>query len=76
MSRYEGLREKADYVASMLTPRTAERKCFSAVNYQNLAPGNRGNFYQLGTGQVWRCGLTNQWGKPTFPTLRLSGVGA
>jgi len=39
MSRYEGLREKADYVVSMLTPRTAERKCFSAVNYQNLARG-------------------------------------
>ena len=37
MSRYEGLREKADYVASMLTPRTAERKCFSEVNYQNPA---------------------------------------
>jgi hypothetical protein len=28
MSRYEGLREKADYVPSMLTPRIAERKCF------------------------------------------------
>ena len=30
MSRYEGLREKAEYcyVGSMLTPRIAERKCF------------------------------------------------
>jgi hypothetical protein len=33
MSRYEGLREKADYyyVGSMLTPRIAERKCFSSA---------------------------------------------
>src|SRR5688500_11653073 len=32
MSRYEGLREKAVFVRSMLTPRTTERKCFNGVN--------------------------------------------
>jgi len=31
MSRYEGLWEKADYCASMLTPRIAERKCFDQL---------------------------------------------
>jgi hypothetical protein len=32
LSRYEGLREKAEYacMASMLTPRIAERKCFKS----------------------------------------------
>jgi hypothetical protein len=40
MSRYEGLKEKADYVGSMLTPRIPERKCFKRFdqgeNYCNL----------------------------------------
>jgi hypothetical protein len=70
MSRYEGLREKADYVASMLTPRTAERKCFSGVNYQNLALGIEETSIKLVQAKVWRCVLANQRGKPTFPPLR------
>jgi len=39
MSRYEGLREKADYLASMLTPCLAERKCFEQP--KKIIPANK-----------------------------------
>lgn len=40
MSRYEGLREKAEhaYMASMLTPRIAERKCFKPTVMTQFLP--------------------------------------